>query len=127
MPNLCYSSPFSTTKPTCEAAKVESGKGNMRMKRVTQASSVSGLVHAQMRYHHVKFLIERDKNMERENALLEEKEEAKQSERTTLLDMLETKSLLHMQKANVNLHRLLLSRRDGTWTSYYDNINYYRV
>lgn len=111
---LCHSSLFSTTKPTCEATWTP-GRDNKRTKRATLASSssVSGLVHAQKRHNQIKFLIAREKKTDMVSDLLEQEEEAKQDKRTALVAALEKRSLLRMQNARINLHGLLLSRRDG--------------
>ncbi len=78
--------------------------------RKQQQAAADARVHAHMRSSEMKFLLQREEDMERAKALAEEEEAAKQAERTTLIEALEKKSLLRMQKAEENLHNLLMSQ-----------------
>lgn len=109
----CHFSPASPSEATCEAPSAMFSAWQQLQRSKRQDYSVSELVHIRMRANQAQFLLEREKTMEREQAILEKEQEEKQAERVKLLESLETKSQLRMRKARVHLRRLLLTRRDG--------------
>lgn len=111
-PDACHPLLTFPSKATCEAPS--GAVRNLILQRSKRAYSNTEKVHMRMRNNQALFLMERDKNMEKEQAILEEKQAAKEAERVKLLASLETESQLRMQKARVHLRRLLLTRRDGT-------------